>query len=47
MPSAHYRAINYYKKGHDLEVDHRCTANSNDYCNGYNIEYTDEADFLG
>jgi hypothetical protein len=37
-----------YKTGHDLDIyQHRCTNNSNDYCNGYARGYSDEADFLG
>jgi len=37
-----------YKTGHDLGIDqHRCTNNSNDYCDGYARGYSDEADFLG
>jgi hypothetical protein len=42
------QAYRDYKTGHDLDIDqHRCTSNSNDYCNGYARGYSDEADFLG
>jgi hypothetical protein len=37
-----------YKVGNNLDVDqHRCTAASALYCNGYNRGYSDQADFLG
>jgi hypothetical protein len=42
------QAYKDYKTGYDLNISqHRCTANSTDYCNGYNRGYNDEVDFLG